>query len=113
MPEKVMVTSININADKASKTEAVDKRHRMQFFAMGGSISHFILIFAMKQGIYSILVMRHGVVYQLIRVKSMRQGGIFSDLSKFPVGHDGFPFYCLRKSEEGAESRTILPALLA
>ena len=29
-----MVTSININAEKASKTEAVDKRHRMQFFAM-------------------------------------------------------------------------------
>ena len=48
MPEKVMVTSINVNADKASKTEAEDKRHRMQFFAIWGSISHFIFIFVIK-----------------------------------------------------------------
>ena len=40
-------------------------------------------------------------------------GGIYSELSRFGVGHDGFPFYCLRKSEEGVKSKTIVPALLA
>ena len=34
----------------------------------------------------------------------MRQGGVYSFLSKYQVRHEGFQFYGLRKSDEGGET---------